>query len=180
MPSNLTRLCAFCGARFTPRLGANPKHGRFCSRSCAVRWQRAQFDHVTQFWESVNRSAGPDECWPFTGNTTRSGYGRVTIKGKIIRAHRFAYELLVGPIPDGWHVHHRTEHGCTTRRCCNPTHLEALPAPDHASLYGWQQHRTHCPNGHPYDELNTRINRQGGRECRACHRAKDQLRRQKQ
>jgi hypothetical protein len=42
----------------------------------------------------------------------------------IIRAHRFAYELLVGPIPEGLVI----DHLCRNRRCVNPAHLEPVTA----------------------------------------------------
>lgn len=39
-----------------------------------------------------------------------------------ITAHRFAYELLVGPVPDGLQL----DHLCRNRACCNPEHLEPV------------------------------------------------------
>lgn len=69
----------------------------------------------------VDRSGGPDACWPWTRSRTDDGYGKVSLgkSGTMGRAHRVAYELAVGPIPDGLVVCHR----CDSPSCCNPAHL---------------------------------------------------------
>lgn len=51
------------------------------------------------------------------------GYGRFSVNNQTYYVHRFAYELLVGPIPDGLTV----DHLCRTRLCANPRHLEPVP-----------------------------------------------------
>jgi len=62
---------------------------------------------------------GPGNCWLYTGGLQSSGYGIVSLNGKSVGTHRLAYELKVGPIPDGMCVLHR----CDVRRCINPDHL---------------------------------------------------------
>lgn len=70
--------------------------------------------------QNVDRSAGPEACWPWTGCTSRPGnYGVFKFKGPRLRAHRVAYELARGPVPDGLFVLHR----CDNPPCCNPAHL---------------------------------------------------------
>jgi HNH endonuclease len=66
----------------------------------------------------VDRSGGPDACHPWTGSTSH-GYGMVTVNRRTFRAHRVAYELYVGPIPDGLLIRHT----CDNPACCNPRHL---------------------------------------------------------
>lgn len=54
-----------------------------------------------------------DGCWLWRGTTTRDGYGRVQWRGKKLLAHRRAWEIVNGPIPDGLVVCHR----CDTPGC---------------------------------------------------------------
>ena len=68
------------------------------------------------------RSVGPpktDGCWEWQGAFDTRGYGRIAVDGKDVRAHRFAFELLHGPIPEGHHVLHK----CGNWRCVRPDHL---------------------------------------------------------
>ena len=58
-------------------------------------------------------------CRLWTASGNQKGYGHININGKLTRAHRAAYELYIGPIPDGLHVLHT----CDVRACVNPDHL---------------------------------------------------------
>jgi len=60
-------------------------------------------------------------CWEWQGATDKTGYGkfRTADSRRMLKAHRFAYKLLVGPIPTGLLVLHR----CDNPPCCNPEHL---------------------------------------------------------
>lgn len=71
---------------------------------------------------------GPcDPCWVWQGGKTKNGYGLAYVHGtETFLAHRLAYELLVGPIPDGLHIDHVYKRGCRSRACVNPDHLEAV------------------------------------------------------
>lgn len=62
-----------------------------------------------------------DECWIWT-RALRNGYGAIWIDGRVEYAHRAAYELHIGSIPDGLEL----DHLCRVRSCCNPTHLEPV------------------------------------------------------
>lgn len=78
---------------------------------------------IERFWAKVDRR-GPDDCWPWTGGTSDAGYGRFKIQGRLVSAHRIAYQLAKGPLPHagGWHGP-IVRHTCDFPRCCNPGHL---------------------------------------------------------
>jgi hypothetical protein len=69
-----------------------------------------------RFWANVR--IGP-RCWPWIGCLRSDGYGVVGCGARSCRAHRLAYEMTFGPIPDGLHV----LHDCDNRACCRPDHL---------------------------------------------------------
>lgn len=113
-------------------------------------------------------------CWVWTGPTNEHGYGILYHAQTRCYAHRAAYELWVGLIPDGMVLDHVRARGCTTTACVNPAHLEAV-TPTTNTMRGdspWadRARRTHCLRGHPFDEENTVAGHQGYRECRACIR----------
>ncbi len=61
------------------------------------------------------------ECWNWLGSQFNSGYGRIEINGKTIRAHRLAYTIHYGEIPDGMQINHV----CHNKLCVNYRHLYA-------------------------------------------------------
>ena len=76
-----------------------------------------------RFWAKVRRG-GPDECWLWLAHRDTKGYGKFGITDAISKkAHRYAYELLVEPIPDGLTL----DHLCRNRGCVNPDHLVLAP-----------------------------------------------------
>src|SRR5204863_5270925 len=102
------------------------------------------------------------------------GYGRwqVTDSRVKVRAHRFAYEELIGPIPDGLVL----DNTCRIRNCVNPEHLDPCTVQENlARSRGWNANalKTHCPQGHPYSPENTYLVKRGDngkirRRCRTC------------
>lgn len=94
----------------------------------------------------------------------------MSVDGRTVPAHRFAYELLVRPIPPGLVL----DHECRVRHCVRPDHLTPVTNRENilrgvgASARCAAQ--THCPAGHPYDEANTYVRPNGHRDCRECGR----------
>lgn len=111
-------------------------------------------------------------CWIFTGATTSKGYGSIGRAGRVVSTHRFAYELLVGPISAGMQL----DHLCRVRACCNPAHLEPVTAGENVRRAP-RFAVTHCPQGHPYAGPNLKITSRGSRNCRACLNAAARRRR---
>lgn len=76
-----------------------------------------------RFWAKVDKSAGPDVCWPWNGaRVPAGGYGRF-LADRLIAAHRYCWILHFGPIEsseiDVMHI-------CDNPPCCNPKHLRAV------------------------------------------------------
>lgn len=115
-----------------------------------------------RFWSRVD-TTDPDQCWLWTGALDPAGYGRF-YDGRDYRAHRWAYEHLVGPIPDGLEL----DHLCHVRNCVHPRHLEPVTGTTNK-----QRTRlalsSHCARGHEFTPENTYTKpKRGTRECVTC------------
>lgn len=112
---------------------------------------------------------GPCHLWD--GSANEAGYGTFWAAGRTVKAHRFAYEQALGPIPTGLEL----DHLCRRRACVRVSHLDAvthrvniLRSSNHVAR---RAAVTHCPAGHPYDDANTYRAPNGTRKCRACKAA---------
>jgi len=114
----------------------------------------------------------PGECWEWGASCTSNGYGQFRISpgnDGMYLAHRFSFEITKGTIPNGMHICH----SCDNRKCINPDHLWLGTQSDNqkeASIKKrfFNQRKDACPNGHKYDEQNTRITKGNWRSCRKC------------
>jgi hypothetical protein len=145
-------------------------------------------------WTAKVQPTDPHLCWEWTGAIATSGYGVLGAQApsrKTVYAHRLAWEMFRGPILPAtpFVLHH-----CDNPRCVNPWHLWLGTHQDnmddmaakgrrstHSGFAVFQAAKTHCPQGHPYDEANTVIHRRAGRgpsrDCLACNRIRDAKRR---
>lgn len=146
-----------------------------------ARWNRARKGAVdrrspidVRFWRHVAHGEGLD-CWPWSGYRNDDGYGQVRVDGKVRGAHRVAWEILRGEIPDGLEL----DHLCRNRACVNPWHLDPV-----TKRVNWERgaigalsRGDHCRRGHEFTQENTSWHRDGGqlrRRCRTCnHRPYD-------
>jgi hypothetical protein len=121
---------------------------------------------IERFWSKVDKTG---ECWLWRGSVNGSGYGRFWLSANTyVMAHRFAYELEVGPISEGLHIDHVRSRGCRSRRCVNPAHLEPVTQLENTRR-GGNSAKTHCKNNHPLFGDNLRIVA-GRRVCVTCSR----------
>ena len=143
------------------------------------RWPQRSIEE--RFWAKVT-TVGPvpcgrpelGRCWLWTAALT-DGYGCFRADTGVIRAHRFSYNSLIGPIPDGRQI----DHLCRVRRCVRPSHMEPVTLQENLargeSPSAKQARQTHCINGHPFAGDNLHITRRGRRHCRACDRRKHRM-----
>ena len=123
-----TFVCKGCGALTTTAPRDSRRLTRqWCSRACRVEYQRrlrADPEIIeASFWAKVRKT---DTCWIWTASTRNKGYGAFVYvrEGRLIhgRAHRYAYELHRGRIPDDLCVLHNCPGG-DNPACVNPAHL---------------------------------------------------------
>lgn len=135
-------------------------------------------DRFTRFMRFVPKGVGMDKCLPWQGHKTVKGYGnfRWTTKASDPKmlAHRAAWTLLRGPIPDGMSVLHR----CDNRPCVNPNHLYLGTQLDNmrdcsakGRLLSGPRKNEKCEKGHPIKETE-----KGVRYCVACRKESDRQR----
>lgn len=118
-------------------------------------------------------------CINWTASIYRNGYGQFGIiwsdtgKRSMGLAHRFAYQIYYGTLPE-----EQLDHICRNRRCVNPLHLEPVTNWENTKRginpIGNQPKRTHCPQGHEYNEANTyrAPGSPNKRKCWACLKAR--------
>jgi hypothetical protein len=118
------------------------------------------------------------ECLLRLGWVSRHGYGQISVKNKHRGTHQVAWELDNGPVPPGHWLDHVKARGCRHRHCLLLAHLEPVTYQENIlrgdTIAAAHAAKTHCPQGHPYDEANTymrlRVPGRYIRICRACSR----------
>jgi hypothetical protein len=119
-----------------------------------------------------------DDCIIWPGYVQANGYGKKTArsvpgKSRVVLAHRWVYEQVVGPIPDGLQLDHVQTRGCTNRACVNPRHLEPVTASVNTQRSHPHRRPLVCKHGHDFTAeraLLVWVNKSGKeiRRCRLC------------
>jgi hypothetical protein len=115
----------------------------------------------------------PSGCWEWVGAKSGRGYGVISKDGRQVGAHRVAYELACGPIPEGLTI----DHLCNNPPCVNPAHLRPATYQENnnrgSSPTAINSRKTRCLNGHP---LVPRPDG-AGRYCKVCDAERKRRRR---
>lgn len=165
-----TRACECgCGERVSGKT-TKGRVRRFIHGHNAARPAR---DPEERFWEKVDKRASGG-CWEWFGARSSNGYGTFVIPrprgesgGRSIRfsTHRYAYELLVGPIPEGLVI----DHLCRNRACVNPSHMEPVTNRENVLRGKSAKKSERCGRGHDLTLPSARYTSPLGKsECRRC------------
>lgn len=127
---------------------------KVCRRAARIAY-RAPADSA-KFWARVDKSAGEDGCWLWTGPThSENGYGLFGFDGRTRLTHRIALSLAGIEVPAGM----VTDHLCRNRLCCNVKHLEIVTQRENVhrgqSVWARNAAKTHCSKGHPFSPENS-------------------------
>lgn len=104
----------------------------------------ADYSLAARFWAKVEKT---ESCWLWMARVNNHGYGEINPgqrSGPPRLAHRLSYELIVGPIPEGFVL----DHLCRTPRCVNPAHLEPVTHAENVRRGLSAQLKSQCPRGH--------------------------------
>jgi hypothetical protein len=125
-----------------------------------------------RFWKHVEKT---ETCWIWTG-AKHHGYGHFNVgKGKIVRAHVYAFRMAGGVIPRGKQL----DHLCRNRACIRFGHLEPVTRRENilrgVSPCAHNARKTHCPKGHLLSKDNI-YKIDSSRMCKTCGRERDRKR----
>ncbi len=128
---------------------------------------------VRKLWKNIDKSGGPDACWPWTGFCRQDGYGLIFTNfndgsGRTMLVHRLVYILEVDNLSDkkGYCVTHvREDGGRCEHKCCNPKHLKAIPRKELKKTP-----KKYCIRGHLLPLEPKKVGNRMLRICPECHK----------
>ena len=120
-----------------------------------------------RYWALID--VRPSGCWEWMGTKIEKGksrgYGYFYIGGRNVRVVRWAYEYMIGPIPEGLEL----DHTCRNRPCVNPWHMEPITHADNCRRGSAK--KAFCIKGHALKHPNLYVKVSHGCrgfECREC------------
>lgn len=120
-----------------------------------------------RFWRHVTKGA-ESECWEWTGQRDKDGYGTLHVGSTIVRSHRFSYELHAGA------TELLVRHRCNNPPCVNPAHLRPGTHDDNMAdrMDAGNYEYATCRRGHPWTESSTAWQgpTRNHRTCKICRR----------
>jgi hypothetical protein len=144
---------------------------------------------ISAVMQRVDRTGGPDACWPWHGQLAMNGYGTFAVvkDGRTyqFKAHRLVWALINGEQPP---LDLDLDHTCRMKHCCNPRHLEAVTHSENVRR-GMQARKDaapgpvmaddddqaqYCKNGHPWAETRSQRSGKGSRYRKCMQCARDQ------
>lgn len=138
--------------------------------------QSAGMPTTAKLRETLKRIQFPEGCWIWIGSKNAKGYGTTGSwgNGEGTLAHRRVFEMFSGSkIREGATL----DHLCHNKECVNPSHLEVVSRAENTRRHYALQMA--CKNGHAFTPENTYYRQRGGRDCRACNRERQRLRKLK-
>lgn len=102
------------------------------TKTCGCGTARKGVRLIDSFWARVAKT---DFCWLWNGSRCSAGYGQLVVNGRQTMAHRFAWEIENGAIPDGLTV----DHLCMNKLCVNPDHMELVTRGENARRHIFAQ-----------------------------------------
>lgn len=158
-----------CNAHYLRWYRSTPK----AERSPVIRATPEErfFSFVNKMGPIAHNRPDLGRCWIWRGGKDPGGYGIFWADGTSHRAHVWSFKTFAAPVPDGLELDH---FACDREDCVNWQHVQpethwinVLRSGNRAALNALKEK---CPAGHNFDEANTRINKQGARECKICKR----------
>jgi len=144
------------------------RHAEQLKNARLSRWSKAP-SRQDRFWMSVKKG-GPEECWIWKKSLDVGGYGVFWVGDKHMKAHRYSWQLVHGPVDPTLCL----DHLCRVRSCVNPAHLEPVTNRINVlrgvSIVAKVASSDKCMKGHSLSDDNCRITPKGHRLCRICEK----------
>jgi len=133
------------------------------------RWDlRTAFNRAKKRLDKYSMPEPNSGCVLWIGAIMKNGYGVSSFDSKSVLAHRLAYQIHIGSIPEGLQI----DHTCRVRCCVNPYHLEPVTCAENLRRGVGQLPHELCRRGHPLTPENLKWKSNGKRHCKICDQSR--------